>query len=340
MNDQLLTVLDALPSGLLERSAHRLHEVLPGPALIHLRGRRPDPLFVSVLLHGNENTGWEALRSILGGYAGKELPRAISILIGNVAAAREGLRFLPGQPDYNRIWNGRGNSAEHGMAKQVLEEMRQRRVFASIDIHNNTGLNPHYACINRLESPYLHLATLFSRTVVYFLNPDSVLSLAFASLCPSITVECGKPGQPHGVQHASELINACLHLSQVPEHAIAPHDVDLFHTVAVVKVPENTQVGFDETAKDIRLSPDIDKLNFREIPMGTTFGHIQHQAVPGLCAWNEAGEEVSARYFCIDDGAIRTTTPVMPSMLTLDPTIIRQDCLCYLMERMATPLMG
>ena len=25
--------------------------------------------------------------------------------------------------------------------------------------------------------------------------------------------------------------------------------------------------------------------------------------------------------------------PVMPSMLTCDPEVIRQDCLCYLMER-------
>jgi hypothetical protein len=33
------------------------------------------------------------------------------------------------------------------------------------------------------------------------------------------------------------------------------------------------------------------------------------------------------------DGKIRLRVPVMPSMLTLDERVVRQDCLCYLMER-------
>ena len=55
-------------------------------------------------------------------------------------------------------------------------------MFASIDIHNNTGLNPHYGCVNRLDPPFLHLATLFSRIVVYFKRPLGVQSAAFASV--------------------------------------------------------------------------------------------------------------------------------------------------------------
>ena len=39
------------------------------------------------------------------------------------------------------------------------------------------------------------------------------------------------------------------------------------------------------------------------------------------------------RFFAIDNQRLVTTVPVMPSMLTCDPTVIRQDCLCYLMER-------
>ena len=57
------------------------------------------------------------------------------------------------------------------MMRDVVAQMRLRRVFASIDIHNNTGSTQHYACVNRLDPPFLHLATLFSRTVVYFRRP-------------------------------------------------------------------------------------------------------------------------------------------------------------------------
>ena len=62
----MLTTLDHIPAGFLEASAGGLHQVLPGPTLIHLPGRKPDPLFVSVLLHGNEYTGLKAIQNVLG----------------------------------------------------------------------------------------------------------------------------------------------------------------------------------------------------------------------------------------------------------------------------------
>ena len=43
--------------------------------------------------------------------------------------------------------------------------------------------------------------------------------------------------------------------------------------------------------------------------------------------------EVAERFFRLEDGRLITRIPVMPSMLTCDPMVIRQDCLCYLMER-------
>jgi succinylglutamate desuccinylase len=60
-----LIELDHLPDGLLERPASALHHHFQGPALITLRGRLERPLLVSVLQHGNEITGWEAVRRLL-----------------------------------------------------------------------------------------------------------------------------------------------------------------------------------------------------------------------------------------------------------------------------------
>jgi len=61
----MLTVLDSLPNGFLDTPARQLHCLLSGPTLIHLPGRRREPLFVSVLLHGNEDTGVVALQRLL-----------------------------------------------------------------------------------------------------------------------------------------------------------------------------------------------------------------------------------------------------------------------------------
>jgi hypothetical protein len=169
----MLTTRADLPDDFLYASAGGLHQILPGPTLIHLPGRRTQPLFVSVLLHGNEDTGLKAVQSVLGNYRDRELPRALSLFIGNVQAAAQGQRHLESQPDYNRVWPGADSAElpEHAMMQEVVEQMRARRAFASIDIHNNTGINPHYGCVNRLEAPVLHLATLFSRVVVYFKRP-------------------------------------------------------------------------------------------------------------------------------------------------------------------------
>lgn len=328
----MLTELTAMPDGLLDLPAARLHEQLRGPTLIHLAGRHAEPLLVAVLLHGNEDTGWQAVQQLLRDYRGRELPRALSILIGNVSAARAGLRRLDGQPDYNRVW-GAGATAEHQAMAQVVAAMRARNVFASIDIHNNTGLNPHYGCINRLDHRFLHLATLFSRTVVYFLLPEGVQSLAFSHLCPAITVECGKAGQARGAEHAREFVEAVLHLDHFPEHKVAPHDYDLFHTVATVKVVEGTEFGFGDAALPLCFSAELDALNFRELAAGTLWGRVS--GVQSMVeARSEKGEEVTARYFEVVEGQLRNRLAVMPSMLTLDSRVIRQDCLCYLMERL------
>lgn len=333
----MLTVYDQLPAGLLELGPEHLHEVLSGPTLIHLPGRRPAPLFVSVLLHGNESSGWLAAREVLRKSLDNGLPRALSLFIGNVAAARHGLRVLEGQPDYNRIWPGGDVSdlPEYAMAGRVVEEMRARGVFASIDIHNNTGLNPHYGCVNRLDNAWLHLATLFSRTVVYFTTPRGVQSAAFAELCPAVTLECGKPGT--GVEHATAYMDACLHLADFPVHPLHAQDIDLFHTIATVKVPEDTRFGFSEVGCDIEFATDLDHLNFRELPAGTRLGRIHGDRDICLRAYDEAGSDMGRRLFDCDDGQIRLRRPLMPAMLTLDTRVIRQDCLCYLMERLPPP---
>lgn len=335
----MLHQLDTLPDGLLDAGARDLHRLLPGPTLIHLPGEREPPLFVSVLMHGNEPVGWDAVRALLSRVLERHgtlrLPRALSLFIGNLAAAAVGARNLPGQPDYNRVWPGSllPHTPEHDLMARVVEVMAGRGVFASVDLHNNTGLNPHYACVNRIDNRFLHLATLFGRTVVYFIQPRGVQSMAMAGLCPAVTLECGKVGERLGVDHAREYLHACLHLSAIPEHPVAPHDIDLFHTVAQVRIPEVVTFGFPPAEVEVLLDPELEGLNFRELPRGTPLARVRGSGSLPVDVRDERGLDVAARYFLVEDRELRVKVPVMPSMLTRDETVIRQDCLCYLMER-------
>ncbi len=332
-----LKQIDTIPDGLLALdNIADIYKVIPEPTLLHLQGRNKSPLFVSVLLHGNEDTGFIAVQKLLKKYQGRELPRSLSIFFGNIEAARKGMRRLDGQPDYNRVWPGTAlpECDETRLMQQVVDSMAARQPFASIDMHNNTGKNPHYGCINYLDHRFQHLAVLFSHIVVFFQTPKGVQSMAMAQLCPSITVECGKPHLPHGVEHAFDFLDTVLHLEAIPDTPLPSHEIDIFHTVARVTVPDDVSIGFGADAADIVFSPELDGLNFSELPIGTALAKIRPGSHAMLQAWDENGKDVSAEYFAVVNDEIVLTEPVMPSMLTLDTKIIRQDCLCYLMERL------
>ncbi len=338
-------ILDHLPEHLLDLPATELHHHLAGPTLFHLPGRRPQPLFVSVLQHGNEVSGWDAVRRLLKGrYSRDPLPRSLVLLIANVRAAGRGQRRLADQPDFNRCWPGGagdGNSDGgprtiwHDLMSGITEHVRKLKPFASIDIHNNTGLNPHYAAINRIEGQRLHLASMFSHTVIYFTEPRGVQSMSFGEFCPAVTLECGRAGQVDGTDHAMTYLESVLNLEHLPANPPAPEAIELFQMVATVTVDRDTEFSFSDPEAELRFVPNLDRMNFTELPPGTRLATIGNQNRSPLVALSHDGRNVSADCFSQTQGHITTTRPLMPAMLTMDETIIRSDCLCYLMERIS-----
>jgi len=340
-----LQELNQIPKGLLElEKVSDLHSILPQPTIIHLTGERQQPLFISVLLHANEDTGFFAIQALLKRYQYKSLPRSLSIFFGNIEASKTGARHLDHQPDYNRVWPGGDHPEcdETRLMQEVVDSMSALKPFASIDIHNNTGKNPHYGCINRLDDSFLHLASLFSRIVVFFETPKGVQSMAMSELCPAVTLECGKPHLAHGVEHATNFVETILHLESIEPHANHKPDVEIYHTVARVTIPEANSFSFatgsepemnsNSSAVDITFAPDIDRINFTKLAANTVLGKIRPKSDARLIAWNDLEKDVSDDFFFIEGEHIKLSKSLMPAMLTLDKKIVRQDCLCYLME--------
>lgn len=327
----MLNELDHIPEKLLLTPAGKLVDVLPGPTLIHLRGRRKEPLFVSVLLHGNEYSGWEVMRKFLGNYAGRELPRSLSCFIGNISAAKLGMRHLDGQPDYNRIWNG-GDLPEHRLMQSVIESMKTRNVFASIDIHNNTGKNPHYACINKTGNSFINLARRFSRTIVYFIRPAGVQTAAFAEICPSVTLECGRPGEESGIRHALDYLEECIDLEVIPDGPVKREEIDLYHTIGTTKVKPGITLGINAENADLVLSEHIENMNMKEIAPGNVIAEQVSTDIFPVMVMDELGNDVAEEHFMIRNGKLINKRQIIPSMMTLKKDIIMDDCLCYLME--------
>ncbi|WP_372778550.1 M14 family metallopeptidase [Litorivivens sp.] len=330
-----LPVRKTLPDGFLSCRADELQPLLGGPCLIHLRGRTQQAVVVSILLHGNEVSGLTVVQNLL--QQSTTMPRDLLIFVGNTRAAAAGLRRLDGQPDYNRIWAG-GELKEHLMAQQVLDYAASCNPVAAVDIHNNTGRNPLYACINHVDRRFLRLARSFSDTIVFFSEPHQIFANNMARYCPAVTLECGQPGDRLGIERAVDTLEYCLH-SEIS--AVANDDIDkvkLFHTVARMIVPPDSRIAFDQIQNldlanaDFVFPEGFDAWNFQPLPVGTHFG-VALSADKRLCVRNDAGRDITENYFSLENGVMKTRKTFSPTMLTLDERVMVQDCVGYIMER-------
>jgi succinylglutamate desuccinylase len=316
----------------LDAKAEDLLDILKAPTLFHIEGTNPQPLFISTLLHGNETTGLYAVQRLLKKYREKPLPRALSLFIGNIAAARENQRSLDTQDDYNRIWPGsyHSDSAEKDMMQNITNIMRKKKPFASIDIHNNTGKNPHYGCINILNPHGLVLVSEFSDIAVYFTDPKGVQSSAFSDFCPSVVLECGQASDKSGEEHALTYIEKILHMDSLSSGD--SENLTLYHTIARVTIPVTVTIG--DSSKDISLNPELEEKNFHLIQPGTEFASINSTKDKLITVNSESHEDITDEYMQSKDGRILFRKPVTLSMFTTSEKAIRQDCVCYLMEEL------
>jgi hypothetical protein len=121
-------------------------------------------------------------------------------------------------------------------------------------------------------------------------------------------------------------------------------DLALFHTVAILKVPEVVTFEFgnndEESAVNLRFPEEMDHMNFCELAAGTVVAHIENEteqesnclSLP-LIAWDESGQDQTERFLTRVGNQIQLRQNLMPAMITLNCEIVRSDCLCYLMER-------
>ncbi len=324
-------IFDELPAGLIERSAAELAAALGGPTLIHLRGRRDPALFVSVLLHGNEVSGWNALRRLLA--TARPLPRSLVAFIGNVHAAAEGVRSLDGQNDFNRIWRGPVHGPEAELAAAMRAWLHDVPLFAAVDLHNNTGHNPHYSVLTRLDAECRGLAYLFANRAVYIEEPDTVLARLFDDICPAVTLELGPIWDPMAEERAFDFLMRCLNLTTIPAAGGA---MSLFQTRVRVHVDPHIEFSFadDGRSTPLVLTSGVEGVNFHALPIGTRFGRSERPLAEVLHVLDGDHRDVTDDFFLLRDGDIELRRAVVPAMYTTDAHVVRQDCLCYFMEPM------
>ncbi|MBD66580.1 MAG: peptidase M14 [Halobacteriovoraceae bacterium] len=324
---------DHFPENLENIDIKDIHKLLDGPTLIHIRGRRDDALYLSTLLHGNETTSFLMLQRLIKKYREVELPRDLIIFIGNTEAAACGMRHLPGQADYNRIWE-EGFTPENELAMDVINYAKEQNIFASLDIHNNTGKNPHYGCINVLNEQFIDLASHFGSHTVYFTEPHNVQSMAFSKFCTSITIESGKPGLESGTRASFEFVDKIFNMDKLEANP-ARENPEIFHTFARMLVDENANIDFENTPcvkNDLSFLPDIDENNFEVLTKGTQIGFARDKSF--ISVKDDFGKDLTDDFLKFEEGKILLNRTFIPSMFTKDVFVMKEDCLGYIMELM------
>lgn len=314
MSSGRLSTYKTLPDGLLECPAAQLRDGLPGPTLFDLSGGRKGTLFITVLQHGDETSGWEAMRALLG--AGVVPP--LMLFVANVDAAQANVRKLADQVDFNRAWEG-GDSPEAEIAQEVTERAIAAEPLAAIDIHNNTGRNPPYSVVTRTDERSLGAAAAFAHRAILIDHPG-VQTRRFSEFCTAVTIEVGVARDPSSIERAGTYMRTAFRWREPPR--ASSRELCLYRNLARVLVD----------GEDGAVTPreEFEAFNFERAEGGTVIANVRDGQ--GLRAVDESGTDVTSRFLETTDGTIRLRRPVIPSMYTTDLRAARADCLCYLLE--------
>ena len=328
-------VLNSLPDEFFTTHPTLLYKIFDGPTLVHLDYGHDQTIFISIMLHGNEHSGYYALRDFLNSYklTGKSPSKNISLLIGNVQAAKENARFLDGQKDFNRIWSD-GDSEEERWAQKIYQEMASKNLFAAIDLHNNTGKNPEYSAICNLELNTLRLASLFDGDILYFTDPKEVFTNYFSTLSPTLTVEAGRSGEEKGIQKIIELLTKIFDLhsfDEIDNKEKILKEKKLFESFGKIKIPIDATISFSKDEADFNFDPNIEELNFNKIPAGKLFGK-SNRIDQHLLVYDSNNNLIGPNYFKYVGSDIISIEAFYPAMITTNAKIVHQDCLCYLLK--------
>ena len=99
----------------------------------------------------------------------------------------------------------------------------------------------------------------------------------------------------------------------------------------MLNIPDHISFAFDRDADaDLLFEPDFEDRNFTLFDPHQVFGHTR--VARPLAITDEQGLDITDDTVRIDDGCIFLNYTMMPAMITRNREVVRQDCLCYLLQ--------
>ena len=302
---------------LLTLEATELHHVLEGPTVFDLTKDEIQPFFISTLLHGNETSGWDAARRFV-----TERPDAsLLLLIGNVGAAAANVRHMPEEDDFNRVWR------QEIWKKRIDELLASANPWCGIDIHNNSGPNPHYSVVTNLNTQTLALAKIFSDKLIYTEHTYDILSHAVSEHCPAVTIEIGTVNDPVSERRTFDFMTQLADLHAIPE--TGNPELEAYETLAIVRVETDDDSSLENFPD---FNDSLPNKSFSLLKEGERFVNRLPEGWRLNVKTAKDCDETD-HYFDIRQQQAFLKRDVVLSMFTPNPRLAMQDCVCYFLSQ-------
>lgn len=293
---------------------------------------------VTTLLHGNEPSGFRAIRAWLEGGTAPAVDTALCLCSIEAALGPPlfAHRMLAGGRDQNRCFLPPFDGFEGRRARAILDLIERCAPEAVVDLHNNTGHSPAYGVGTRVDRIVVGIAALFADR---FMHSDIVLGTLTEALdgrVPSVVIECGRAGDPVADAIALSGLERFLTLedmSTVSKHASA---VEVLERPLRVRLREDVSLAFGTApvpGVTLTVRRDVDRHNFKAMKRGDPVGWVAPDAPWPLVAHARDGVDVSRELFVQNGTEIQLRRDIVPVMMTTLPDIAKADCLFYALSR-------
>lgn len=340
---------DVIPIRLVEREAALPPERIPervedflgllgSPTLISVKGRDAGRTrIVATLLHGNEPSGLRAVHTWLRTGHVPAVNALIFVAATRTALAPPGFthRFLPGRDDLNRCWFPPFRGRAGAFAREVLRLLRESNAESLVDLHNNTGHNPPYGVGPVRGAAELNLVSFFAERFVHTSLQLGTLVEATRDDFPSVTVECGRSGDP--VANASALAGLESYLTEerLERRRVKAKRMEVFVDPVRVCIRDGVELAFGDgpvAGADFTVARDVDRHNFERLARGVVIGWLGAEGTWPIEALGEKDCDLSREFFDVRDGVLETRQSLIPIMMTSDRRNALADCLFYVVQ--------